>query len=395
MKTTDFERIAGFDPAGKSRAELESAIERCGRVTAFTAAKKLACLAELERLADDGVKPADTNRTKTRASARASKRAARTATQLPAMPAIRQALEAGEISEEHADAAADAAARVSPEAADGDLARLARQLPADRFAREAQEWAGRREAAEAAETRQQRARRERTGRVWRKNNGRIAMYGELDAVAGAPVLKAWEQEMDCLYREDGGRDADPATARTYDQRGADALANLITASASGGSKRRPHPRYVTHLRVDVERCSLDPSGYAAFLDGSPIPQSELERIACESAFAGAIYGADGAILWQGRAVRLATDDQWTALIGRDGGCIHCGADPSRCQAHHLIPWVPPDWGPTDIDNLALVCDAAHRLIHHHGYRVVVDDEGRYRLVEPGARDGPGSLAPAA
>lgn len=388
MQTEDFELIAGFDPAGKSRSELERTIAACGDLASFTAAKKLACLAELQTLGDDGVPPADIHRVKTRSSTRKAKRAARTASQLPAMPAIRSALERGDISEEHADAAADAAARVSPEEADEELVRLATRLPADRFAREAHEWAGKREADDATETRQQQARRERSGRVWRKHNGRIGIHGELDAVAGEPVLKAWEREMNTLFTEDGGRDADPASARTYDQRGADALANLITAPAAAGPKKRPHPRYMTHLRVDVERCSDDPNGVAAFLDGSPLPQSALERIACESAFVGAIYGADGAILWQGRSTRLATDDQWAALIDRDGGCVHCGADPSKCQAHHLVPWAPPTFGETDIDELVLVCDAAHNLIHHHGHEVAVEADGRYVIVPPGARDGP-------
>lgn len=386
MHATDFEHISNFDPAGKTRVELERAIERCGRIESFVAAKRLACLAALAQLGDDGVKPSDTNRVKTRASAKKSKRAARTATQLPSMPKIKQALEDGEISEEHADAAADAAARVSPEAADEALAGLAKQLPADRFADEAGDWAGRQESDDQAETAQQRARRERRGGVWRKKNGRIGIHAELDPVAGNPVLQAFEREMAKLFKEDGGRDGDPATMRTFEQRGADALAGLITVASGAGPQRKPHPRFVTHVRVDADRCRADdPSGVAAFLDGTPLSQATLERIACESAFVGSIFGADGSILWQGRAVRLATDDQWNALIDRDGGCIHCGADPSRCQAHHLVAWSPPTNGPTDIDELTLVCDTAHHLIDDHGYRVVIDDVGRFRLIEPDAR----------
>ncbi|GJM38697.1 MAG: hypothetical protein DHS20C19_20640 [Acidimicrobiales bacterium] len=399
MHVTDFERLSNFDPVGKTRTELERALEGCGRLAAYAAAKKLACLAAIEALGDDGVKPADANRTKTRASSKKSKRAARTAKQLPSMPTIQQALADGEISEEHADAAADAAARVSPEEADAELTKLALLLPADRFAAEANDWAGKRESDKKKETAQDRARRERTGVVWQKKNGRIGINGELDPVAGKPVLQAFERAMARLFREDGGRDGDPATMRTYAQRGADALTELIAGGASAGSagsaaaNRRPHPRFVTHVRIDADRCRADdPSGFAAFLDGTPLPQSVLERIACESAFVGSIFAADGSILWQGRAVRLATDDQWNALIDRDGGCIHCGADPARCQAHHLVPWSPPTFGETDIDDLTLVCATAHSLIHDHGYRVVIDDAGRYRLVEPGARAGPTAQA---
>jgi hypothetical protein len=270
-------------------------------------------------------------------------------------------------------------------------------LPADRFAKRAREWAGEHENESEAATRQERARRERDGRVWRKHNGRIGIYGELDPVAGTPVLAAWQEEMDRQYRLDGGRDADPATVRTYAQRGADALTSLVTrppASPSTGSStshsartKRPHPRYVAHLRVDAGRCtSDDPTGAASFVDGTPIPQATLERIACESEFIGAVYGADGAVLWQGRAVRLATDDQWHALIDRDGGCRHCGAEPAHCRAHHITPWAPPARGPTDIDHLVLVCDHGHHLIHEHGWCVETDDDGQVRIVPPSAAD---------
>jgi 5-methylcytosine-specific restriction protein A len=388
MDTVDFEELCGFDPAGKTRRQLEAALERCGRVTSFVASKKLAALAALSNLADEGPAPADANRAKTRESSQASKRAAATANQLTSMPALQQALAEGEISPEHADAAAAAAERVSPEAADEALARLATQLPADRFAKKAREWAGENEDQDEAESRQQRARRERDGRIWRKKDGRIAIFGELDPIAGNPVLDAWQEEMDRLFRLDGGREADPATARTYAQRGADALAHLLTrtpapAPSPTSTAKRPHPRFVTHLRIDASRCTADnPTGAAAFIDGTPLPQATLERIACESAFVGAVYGADGSLLWQGRNVRLATDDQWHALIDRDGGCRHCGADPSRCQAHHLTPWAPPARGPTDIDNLVLACDHGHHLIHDHGWRVEIDADGLFQIVPP-------------
>jgi len=384
MEAEDFEELCGFEPTGKTRRQLEAALERCGRLTSLVAAKKYAVLAALSALDDEGVRPADANRTKTRESQRTSVRATKTAAQLVSMPGLRGALEKGEISPEHAEAAAAAAARVSPAAADSALTRLATQLPADRFAKKAGEWAGNNEDHDQAASRQEKARCERQGRVWRKNNGRIGIHGELDPVAGDPVLKAFEAEMDRLYREDGGRDTDPATRRTYAQRGADALSNLLTPAGTEGARpRRPHPRYVSHLRIDLGRCAVDdPSGVAAFIDGTPIPQPVLERIACESAFVGAVYGADGAVLWQGRAVRLATDDQWHALIDRDGGCRHCGADPTRCQAHHLTPWAPPARGPTDIDHLVLVCDHGHHLIHEKGWRVTIDESGSFQIVPP-------------
>ncbi|MEM7139876.1 MAG: hypothetical protein AAF548_02520 [Actinomycetota bacterium] len=382
MRSADFAELIEFEPTGKTRRELEAVVERCGRVTSIVAAAKYSALAAIAALGDDGVTSADTDRVKTRSSCQAAKRAAATAEQVTQMPGFQGALSAGEISPEHAEAAAAAAARVTPERADGELERLARQLPADRFAKEAREWASRNEAEEVAASRQEKARREREGRVWQKKNGRVGIYAELDPVAGKPVLKAFEDEMNRLYVEDGGREAESSTVRTYDQRGADALAGML----AGGSDRSrpPHPRYMTHVRVDVDRLTgVDPSGVAAFMDGTPLSQVMLEQIAGDSAFIGSVFGADGAVLWQGRAVRLATNDQWHALIERDGGCRHCGADPSRCRAHHIESWSGPAKGRTDIDNLVLTCDHGHHLIHEKGWRVVIDDDGAYQIVPPG------------
>ena len=106
MLTMKFEELCGFDPAGKTRSELEAAVEACGRLSSFLAAKRYAALVGLTALADDGVSAADTNRVKTRDSVQASRRAVSTATQVAQMPGIEQALAAGAISPEHADAAA-------------------------------------------------------------------------------------------------------------------------------------------------------------------------------------------------------------------------------------------------------------------------------------------------
>lgn len=59
----------------------------------------------------------------------------------------------------------------------------------------------------------------------------------------------------------------------------------------------------------------------------------------------------------------------TALTVRDGdrcqfpGCTHT----RHLHAHHVRSWL--FGGPTDIDNLVLICSHHHRLIHDLGYRI--------------------------
>ena len=154
------------------------------------------------------------------------------------------------------------------------------------------------------------------------------------------------------------------------------------------SPKRPHPRYLVMVRADGGRLRADdPEGVAEFLDGSPLPQSVLERISCEAEFAGIVFDTDGSVLWKGRSARLASEAQWEALIARDGGCVHCGLDPAFCVAHHVDPWAPPSCGRTDIDRMALVCNQAHHLIHDEGW-VLGWEHARWRLEPPEAQRGP-------
>ena len=123
------------------------------------------------------------------------------------------------------------------------------------------------------------------------------------------------------------------------------------------------------LRVD------DPHGHAQIIDGQPLPQTILEQNACNSAFAAAIYDTDGAVMWQGRTKRLATDDQWNQLITRDRGCVICNAAPSHCEAHHLTPFAPPTNGNTNIDEMILICPTDHHHTHQGSHKLTKTRHG--------------------
>ena len=54
--------------------------------------------------------------------------------------------------------------------------------------------------------------------------------------------------------------------------------------------------------------------------------------------------------------------QRIAPAARDRACAGCGAANSFCQPHHIIHW--EHGGPTDIDNLCLLCgDCHHKPVH--------------------------------
>jgi hypothetical protein len=71
----------------------------------------------------------------------------------------------------------------------------------------------------------------------------------------------------------------------------------------------------------------------------------------------------------GRATRVVSPAQRTALGVRDGGCVFPGCDrpPGWCEAHHLRHWL--HGGPTDLANLVLLCWTYHRAVHEGGQRL--------------------------
>ena len=80
-------------------------------------------------------------------------------------------------------------------------------------------------------------------------------------------------------------------------------------------------------------------------------------------------GAPSQPLEVGRATRVVQPAQRHALAVRDRGCVFPGCDRplAWCDAHHLWHWV--DGGPTNLDNLALLCRAHHRTVHEGGWQL--------------------------
>jgi hypothetical protein len=83
----------------------------------------------------------------------------------------------------------------------------------------------------------------------------------------------------------------------------------------------------------------------------------------------ALGGTRSGPLDVGRATRVVSPAQRTALAARDGGCRFPGCDRplAWCDAHHLWHWL--HGGPTDLENLVLLCRAHHHAVHGGGWRL--------------------------
>ena len=165
----------------------------------------------------------------------------------------------------------------------------------------------------------------------------------------------------------------PNAEMTYQQRRADALANLITGE---GGHDRPSTTLLMIADYDAVSGELKKLRYD---DGLPVPAGEIAKLAAEAKILPAIFSADGDPLWLGRAQRHASAGQRIALAARDGGCVNCAAPAEGGEPRH-IEWFIRG-GPTDIDNLCLLCEACHHLVHDDGWQMHTDD-GQLQLRPP-------------
>ena len=296
---------------------------------------------------------------------------------LDEMPGLRGAVDSGEVSLANAERLADAARRTAPEAVDaaGDLVAMAKELPPDRFAREAAAWTQRHQTDHGHDDWLNKRRR-RYLKTWKQQDGMVRLDGLLDPETGTRICSRLEGVAEALHRQDqqsartGNGSGQDEGGRSWDQLRADALDLLTSGGADnpksrGDSGGRPKAEVIVVADIGV-LTGKDPAGRCEIPGTGPVPPAVLERIACDAHLTGVLF-ADGKPLHHGATVRTATAAQWKMLIARDRGCIGCGAEPSRCQAHHIVPYAQSRR--TDIENLVLVCWRCHHNIHDHNWKV--------------------------
>ncbi|UNQ37915.1 HNH endonuclease [Prescottella equi] len=214
-------------------------------------------------------------------------------------------------------------------------------------------------------------------------NGRVAVKGDLDAVTGEMLLTA----LSALTKPRNPVD-DPAEKRTPALQRADAFAEILRRYLDSGDApteggERPH--LSLHVNAsDLARSEaahewVNPDGdsdlfgnkdIARLPHTGPLSIATARRIACDCHLTPIVVD-DGVPLNLGRTSRTVSKKQRRALIARDHGCAFpgCGAPPAHCEGHHITHWA--DGGPTDLDNLVLLCRYHHQLLHHSHWDVKI------------------------
>ncbi len=340
-----------------------------GRAESALAAMKAQVLAEVGRR-HSSTDAQRLVRNELQVSKREAKRDVESATRLAELPVTSEALASGEIPQGHARLIARASSESTIDEA--LLVEAANTQPFDEFARTVKRHQ-QDLAVDDGQSLLDRQRNNRKARIFESSDsGMFVLSGEFDQITGARIATALTaKERKLWHRED------PKSRCTPQQRMADALAELICEPAGDGKSAGTDLLVIADF--DVIKQQLDNPRLA---DGSPIPVVELHRLALEANLLPSIFDTKAQDMWLGRKQRTASEAQRVALIARDQHCIGCGANPLWCRAHHIIWWSKN--GPTDVDNLVLVCDDCHHKIHDHDWQVYKHPEtGKYKLKPPG------------
>ncbi|TXG91971.1 HNH endonuclease [Rhodococcus rhodnii] len=232
-------------------------------------------------------------------------------------------------------------------------------------------------------------------------HGRVVVHGNFDALSGEVLLTALSKLSAPQPAEDGTPDR-----RSPRKRRADALVEVCRRFLDSGvagmeAGEKPHVTVLVNQR-DLERRADTAAerrsvSITALLDGVGLPwrpwgatltPETARAVACDAQVTPIVVDDNGVPLSMGRTTRLVTPAQRRALTVRDRGCAfpNCPVPSSWCEAHHVTHWA--DGGPTDLDNMVLLCGAHHRHVHHSAWTITSTPRGRPTFTPPGV-DPPG------
>jgi Domain of unknown function (DUF222) len=246
--------------------------------------------------------------------------------------------------------------------AETEMVPLLAECSVDQTGRVMKEWAARAKAAVDADS--GRDPEPETGHLHFSAlmDGRFKLDGQ---VSGDDAKVVEEGLTACLPELVEGEPVVP-----YSQRQAAALVEM----ARRALQNVPSPaRRSVEMTVLINFHDYVNGGVAKYADGTMLAPDRVKRLLCDANLTFVVQGEQGEPLWMSRTVRSATPAQWRALVARDRHCAFpgCTMKPIWCEAHHILEY-DRDHGPTDIDNMALLCGPHHKLIHKTGWSVKME-----------------------
>ena len=383
------DELRGTELRFLSDSELADRLQEIERVCGALAVERSRTVAEVERrgsFATDGhLSVTSWVESATGTSFSQAAREARLARNLEQMPATKEALADGEVSQA-AMGMLLSAREAHPQEfarAEDTLVEAARTLPVRDLRRAVEHW---KEVVEPeAMVREEASRFERRGlHVSPTFEGMVRVDGNLDPETGQGLITALQAVIDPWARS-GTEDS-----RTPAQRRADALGEVCRGFLDRADRavvggERPHVTVV----VDLEALEGRAGRRRELTDAGRISPEAARRLACDASVSRVITSGASEPLEVGRRTRVVPASLHRAVVVRDHHCTfpECDRPASWCDAHHVIHWT--DGGRTDLSNLVLLCRR-----HHVRHEAPHDRAEVKRAPPPGCRSSPVKLEAA-
>ncbi len=398
-------RLSGETLAGLGRDALLGVLGDIERVANRLAGYRAEVLGALDALSRSGAAPDAAPHLSLRDAAGVSERDARRivrgAEKAREHGVVLEALSEGGINASQAEALCDA--RV-PDGVRAELVAAAAGEDTDATRRRVRQA----EADHSVETPMERFERQRQARSagWQRDHeGMLRLWAKLDPEVGAAV----EANLEALRRQYWLDDKQVRSGRrTPAQRDADVLAYVLagitltdTAAVDRLRARSRRDRLPTHepaagdeaaigrklppaqisilIELDALRGRTDAMGLTDA--GVELPPEIVRRLACDAEIIPMILAGPGGPADVGRSSRTVPSRLRRLLIARDKHCQWpgCNQPPSRCDAHHIHHWT--HGGPTNLNNLVLLCHRHHHHLHQHGHTMVPQPDGTWTTTQ--------------
>jgi len=209
-------------------------------------------------------------------------------------------------------------------------------------------------------------------------NNMLVLEGRLPPEVGALLVKALQVASEELCDDN---DAEP------DQRLCDAMGEVAGAALDRGladraGKARPK-NYQVMVHVDeVVLQESDSPGRCEVEGGVGISPETARRLCCDNpVLEMPVENFNGAFQLKRSSRRASAPLERAVKVRDEGVCQFPGCESRRfLHMHHVKHWA--DGGPTDLDNLALLCSTHHRAVHEGGYSLQKTDEGELCFHSP-------------
>jgi hypothetical protein len=217
---------------------------------------------------------------------------------------------------------------------------------------------------------------EQATRALRFNDAARSISAQLPAAAYAEVRAGLELHAKHM----------PSHGETrLDQRLADALVSLVRGSSSTSDEPSAPSPYVVVAHVALATLRQDDE-LAGELEHRGLIDAEVaRRLACDASLVVALDDDVGHTMYEGRARRDPTPAQRRELWRRDRHCRFPGCPNAIFVNPHHVKWWKRDRGTTDLDNLALLCEHHHHLVHSKGWHLEGDANAELTFVGPSGR----------